>query len=222
MGYMAIRDLGNLQIDTSLSLFQGRNPSPDGITNPSTNFGVVNLKSFKLSFDTGTTVDDKPNVSGNTTRLSIGSKKPIPIKLNAKFSRRQDDPSSDEITSQDLRNISFLTHWSRARSIVMMFWMPNDNSTSWLNYGQEKDFFTSQLKTIYDVIWDKNLTTSGDGFGATTYGTNHYRVVMGGAIGNYDACAIPIIITGINVKEEAKSRYINVTIEANLVENEGR
>ncbi len=229
MGMLVMRDLGAVSIKTSSGLIEVDNASSDGAFNPSEytypgQYNVVNLKAYTLSIEAGKSIDATPNIAGSITRLGIGGSNPIPITLNASFSRKRIEETSalaggNQFTMEEANNITYLLQWSRTRSIQMLFWMPNEDDSSWLSYGQEKDFFTSQLRGLYDVLWDKNLGNSTTGWHDSTYGTYHYRVEMIN-IGNYDACAVPIVVESVSVKESADGIRKEVTIAGYIIENE--
>jgi hypothetical protein len=221
MGYLAAKDTGKINIFSENNLFTGSINSPDGTFNTSENNGITNLSAYQFSFDSGKVVKSDPNITGNTTRLSVGSKLPIPFKLTASFNRKSNNfnNTSEIISERDINTISYLFEWARDKNIIMLFYMPNTSTTS-LNYKQEKDFYTSELKILYDVIWDKNLGTSA--YGATTYGTIHYST--GATINSvaYQACAIPVIFEKITVNYVANSYLVEVSVDGFVLENEGR
>ena len=183
--------------------------NPQGIINPTTNKGIINLKSFSLSYSAGKSVNSDPNITGNITRLGVGSSNAIPIELNISLNRR---PSINEVES-----IKYLTAWSRNATTVMLFYMPNTDTTT-LYFGQENDFYYSQLRTLYDTVWDKNLGTNP--FSATTYGSSRYYT--GATINslNYNACALPCVFNNITVKEDASSIGVDVSFTGFVLENE--
>lgn len=221
MGYLAAKDLGAVTVKTSSNVFIGDNASPDGIFNPGNEFNVLALNPFVFSYDTGKNIDTRPNIAGNITRINAGSKLPIPFTLNARYSRRTDRNVS-EITAEDLVTINHLVQWARANTIVMLFYMPNENDSTLLNHGQEVDFFTSQIRTIYDIVWDRNTSSSTSGFQATTYGTYHFSVTMGGSIGEYLPAAIPVVFENVTVREDAAKTTVEVTATGYCLENEQR
>lgn len=228
IGFLAAKDLGSLGVTTNNNIFEGFNASPDGIFNPTgstypNNFGVVNLKAFSFSYTTGKVTDDTENIAGNTTRVGVGSTRAVPFVMNARFNRKPVNLAATEITSQNTDSITFLTQWSRTRNIVMLFWLPNTASTSWLNHKQDKDFFTSQIKTIYDVLWDRSQSSSTKGFQATTYGTFHYKITdMFGSGQHYEPCAIPVVFESVQVKEDAQNYWIDVEVNGFCLEDEQR
>ena len=233
MGYIAAKDTGSVGIVVEDSLYVGSPAGPDGVFNPSSEdvypdkYGVVSLKAFSLNFNTGKNIDSEANIAGQCTRLGMGSTKPIPFKLSASYSRKLDgnNRAATELRASTLRALPYIFQWSRARTVIMLMFIPNSNKDTWLSKGQEIDFFTSQLQTIYDVIWDKNTDSSTRGFQSSTYGTNHYRIPMTsevGEIGNYDCCAVPCIIEDFDVKEPADSNKVTVSITGYFLENEIR
>jgi len=227
MGYLAAKDTGAVSIKTSGSLILPDTLSTDGVANPSSNFGVVDLRSFSFGFNTGMNVDDSPNIAGKITRLAMGGTKPIPFELSCYISRKTVEGDDSKLSVENINTLNYLLRWNRARTIVMLFWMPNTNDTSWLSYGQDKDFFTSQLRTVYDVVWDWNTDSSTAGWQGTnpttgSYGTNHFRIEMSGSISNYDACAIPVIFSDVSIKEDAESYGVQIKISGYCLEEEQR
>lgn len=227
MGYLSAKDLGAVSLKTTSSLIVADTDSVDGINNPEDNYGVIDLRSFSISFDTGKNVDDSANVSGMITRLAMGSKNPIPLTLQSRVSRKKVTGDYSQLTMNYITTLDYLVKWSRSRTIVMLFWMPNDNDSTLLSYGQEPDFFTSQLRTIYDTIWDWNTDSSTSGWQGTdpttgTYGTNHFRIEMSGSIGNYDVCAVPVIFNNVTIKESADKTWVDISVTGYFLEEEQR
>jgi len=220
MGYLAMKDTGSVKITTESGVFTSSIASPDGTLNPGGDYNLLNLKPFSLSFNTGNNMDTKSGIAGRSTRVSKGSKKPIPFSMEAMYNRKEFVDSSNKITDRDINSISYLMSWSRSRTIIMLFWMPNDNDSSLLRFGQEPDFFTSQLRSLYDSLWDFNTSSSTAGYQSTTYGTYHYSVAMGGSIGGYSPCAIPVVIENVDVKEVADSYQVRVSVSGYVLENE--
>lgn len=228
-----MKDLGTLGVRAESGTFEGYNTSSDGVLNPSNinkypdKYGVVKLKAYNLSFDTGKNIDDSPNIAGALTRLGVGSTEPVPITLTARYSRTRIDEASESAggvhyTVEDANAVSYLTSWSRKRSIIMLFWMPNTESTDWLSYGQDRDFFTSQLRTLYDVMWDQNLGNSETGWHDSTYGTYHYFIEdLFGSGNDYEPCALPVILNKVTVKETADGVGVEVSVNGFVLENEG-
>jgi len=215
MGYLAAKDFGYLSVNTRNGLYYGSNLSPDGITNPADNNGIVNLKSYSFEFDAGNTIDDSPNIAGNRPRISSGSTAATKFTLNCQYSRKLGDRSLSEIIS-DVDVLYYLLTWARNRTIVMLFYMPNSTAVSWLNHGQEIDFYTSQLRAMYDVIW-------GGGYGVTTYGNVRFTTGYTMAdTSSFDACAIPVVFDNIKVSELAGTYLVRIEITGYILENEGR
>lgn len=216
MGYLSARDMGNIEVSVVGGLYEGNNPSPDGTQNIDTNDGILNLKSYSLSLTTGKVSNTDANIAGNVTRVSSGSKLPIPIELKAYFTRKRASEGA-LLTPDEMRNLSYLLAWSRSNTIIMLFYTPFDATT--LDRGQDKDFYTSSLKMIYDVIWDTNLGTTP--YTSTTYGSIRYDTGKQFNSTDYHACAIPIIITDVVTNETADKSYIDVSVKGYVLENEG-
>jgi len=215
MGYLAAKDFGYISVNSRNGLYYGSNLSPDGITNPATNSGIVNLKGYTFGYDAGNSIDDSPNISANRPRISSGSVIATKFTLSCQYSRHNDDRTVSQISSE-VDTLYYLLKWARNRSIIMLFYMPNSTAVSWLNHGQEIDFYTSQLRSMYDCIW-------GGGFGTTTYGNVRFTTgyTMVGAI-SYDACAIPVVFDNVKVEEVAGTYLVKVEVTGFIMENEGR
>ncbi len=214
-----MKDIGAVSIKTDGNIFSGDVSSPDGSYNTG-DYNVLNLKPFSINFNLGTNSDARPGIAGQTTRVNKGSKKAVPFTMEAVYSRRPLDLGADQIMARDIDTITYLSLWARNRTVVMMFWMPNDNDSSLLNNGQEPDFYTSQLRTLYDVLWDKSTGSSTSGYQSSSYGTYHYSISMGSSIGTYLPCAIPIVIDNVQVKEIANSFAVRVSVTGYVLEDE--
>lgn len=209
MGYLGAKDTGFISIQTLNNLVTGITSSKKGAINIDSNYGVLDLRAFSISYNAGKVIKTDPNIAGNITRVSQGSSTAVPIILSCSVSGDKSNYLADI-------NKYFLT-WSRNKSIIMLFYMPN-NSGVVLNYGQEPDFFYSELKNLYDVLWDSNIGSNP--YGATTYGSSRFFTGYIHNSVNYDACAIPIVIQNITVKQEADKPDRTVTINAIVIENE--
>jgi hypothetical protein len=211
MGYLAAKDTGYISLQTSNYLITGINSNGVGAINPSTNNGITNLQAFSLAASTGKALDVKNNIAGNISRINQGSTNAVPISLETYYSNK---PSKYQAEA-----IKYLMAWSRNRTIVMLFYMPNNTSDT-LVYGQDNDFYYSQLKSMYDLLWDKNLGTNS--YGATTYGSSRFTTGYSHGLVSYDACAIPIIIESVSFKEEAGINSIKVEVNGYVLESEGK
>jgi len=225
MGYLAGIDTGAVALKVSSNLFVVDLASTDSAFNDTTQLGnTLNLGAYSLGFEIGKNIDSKSNIGNLPTRIVAGSKKAVPFTLSSTFNKKRisdtDTTIGDYFTTRDVDTITYLTQWARSKNIIMLCYMPNTDSLSWLNHGQEIDFFSSQVKILYDVLWDKSTSSSSRGFQATTYGTYHYRIPLT-VIGNYDVCAIPVIFENVSVKEQANSYIINVEVTGYVIENEG-
>ncbi len=209
MGYLAAKDLGMLGVQTTNNLIEGIVESSQGAVNPTANDGITNLNTYSLSFNTGKVINAEPNIAGNITRVAMGSSKPTPIELSVILSDRRSNNETD--------TISYLTAWARNRTTIMLFYMPNTSTTT-LSYGQEKDFYYSELKVLYDTIWDKNLGTSA--YGASTYGSSRYFTGATVNGSNYNACALPCVFEDITVKKVADSHTMEISLKGYILENE--
>lgn len=211
MGYLAAKDTGYIAIQTSNYLITGITNNGSGAINPSTNNGITNLQAFSLSSTTGKALDVKNNIAGNISRINQGSTNAVPISLETYYSKKPSKYQADAI--------KYLMAWSRNRTIVMLFYMPNYSSDI-LVYGQENDFYYSQLKSMYDLLWDKNLGSNP--YGETTYGSSRFATGYTHGLSSYDACAIPIVIESVAFKEEAGINSIKVEVNGYVIESEGK
>ena len=209
MGYLAAKDTGFISIQTINNLIEGITSSTKGAINPDNNNGILNLHTFSLTYSGGKVIKTDPNIAGNITRISQGSSTSVPIELTCMISGNPANYLAEI-------NKYFLT-WSRNKSIIMLFYMPNDSSVT-LSYGQEPDFYYSELRNLYDVLWDSNIGSST--YGSNTYGSSRYYTGYDHNSVHYDACAIPIVINHIQVKEDAGKSGRQVSISATIVENE--
>ena len=209
MGYLGAKDLGMLGVQTTNNLIEGIVDSSQGAVNPTDNNGITNLNAYALSFNTGKVINAEPNIAGNITRVAIRSSKPTSIELSVVISDRRSKNETD--------TISYLTAWSRNRTTIMLFYMPNTSSTT-LSYGQEIDFYYSELKILYDTIWDKNLGTSA--YGVSTYVSSRYYTGATVNSSDYNACALPCVFEDITVKKEATSHTIEISLKGYILENE--
>ena len=232
IGFLVLHDTGAVSIKTTSGLFEADVMGTQGALNPGGNNypaikQCVNLKAYALSFVACKNIDDSDNIAGNNTRLGIGGATSIPITLSATFSRKRIEEDSDDsggihYTMNDANTVSYLTAWARRRTILLLIWFPNEKtSPSILSYGQEKDFFTSKLRTLYDVLWDKNLNNSSTGWHDSTYGTDHFQFTsFFDDSTDYHPCAIPIIIQNITCKETGSSKKIEVEVTGFVLTNE--
>ncbi len=220
MGYLAAKDTGFLTMNVISSIFTGDAASPDGAFNPTDNFNVVNLNTYSLNVNISRNVDTSPNIAGNITRAAIGSKNITPITLSCIYSRRITDLSASQIIVSGIETEKYLAEWAGSKKIIMLFYMPNQDNASLLHYGQEKDFYGSQLKVLYDVMWDKNTDVSTRGFSDSLYGTYHYSVTMT-VIGTYYPCAIPVVFYSFDARELGESNMVQVTVQGYALDNEG-
>jgi len=209
MGYLAAKDTGYISIQTVSNLIEGITPSLKGAINPDSNNGILNLYAFSLTYTGGKTLNTDPNIAGNTTRISAGSSNVTQITLNCLVSGKPSNYLAEI-------NKYFLT-WARNRSIVMLFYMPN-NSDVTLSYGQEPDFYYSEIRNLYDVLWDSNVGSNP--YGVTTYGSSRFPTGYTIAAASYNACAVPVVIENIQVTKEARNAGLQVSINATLIENE--
>lgn len=209
MGYLAAKDTGFISIQTINNLIEGITSSTKGAINQDDNDGILNLKAFSLTYNGGKVVKTDPNIAGNITRIGQGSSTAVPIVLSCMISGRPSNYLAEI-------NKYFLT-WSRNKSIIMLFYMPNNSSVT-LSYGQEPDFYYSELKNLYDVLWDSNVGSSA--YGISTYGSSRYYTGYTHNSSAYNACAVPIIIQNIQVTEEANKSGRQVVINAYILENE--
>lgn len=230
MGILVATDTGNTAIRSSSGLVEPFNDSVDGITNPSDQskypeqYGLINLKGYTLTDSIGKNVDAKDTIAGTFAKLSMGSKKPIPITLTAKFKNDKvtlpQTPTGTEgarFGSAEMNSVAYLKTWGRSRSIIMLFYVPDDDSDTNLNYGQVSDFYNSNLRSLYDSLWDKNLGNENLGWNDATYGSIRFLIQISFA---YQACAIPIIINNVTTKETAGKKFTEVSVTGFMVVNE--
>lgn len=209
MGYLAAKDLGKIGVQTTNYLIEGIVDSPKGAINPTSNYGIINLMSYKLSTNMGKNINAEPNIAGNITRIGMGSSNPTPITLSIKLNRR---PTLTEIDS-----IKYLSAWARNRTVVVLFYMPNSTNTT-LSYGQEPDFYHSQLRTLYDVVWDRNVGTNA--YSSSTYGASRFNTGLTINSSPYNACAVPCVFNNIVINSEASTYSVDVSLEGYVLENE--
>lgn len=238
MAWLSGRDLGVSQVKAESGLFTGDIPADEGAYNPSTNDGVANLKAFRLSHELGKAVDDRDSIAGETARLAVGAKSAVPITLRARFQKKipgdrskldgyvtaTDAASLKAALLQDeMEALKFLSIWAANRTIIMLFYKPRDNEKVY--FGQPVDFYESDVKILYDVLWDQNQSSSTQGFPtdvSETYGTIHYEVTLNShaTLATYEACAIPVIFTNINIDDQPDTEFMDVDVEGFALKNE--
>lgn len=235
MGYLALKDTGSLGLNVSSGYFtpiyQGASSNainPSGDTYPY-NKNILPLKALNLSLNTGKNIDSTSNITGSITRLGFGSTLPLSIKFSATYERKPKE--SDELSSITGGNIldseasyvlSFLSLWARRKTILMLFWVPDEADNSNLLYSEVKDFYSSVLKVIYDTIWNRDsFTASSKGYNSSTYGSVHYQLEdYFGAGSNYEPSAIPIVLNSISISSSGSSRLVDVSVDGYALENE--
>jgi len=210
MGYLSAKDTGFTGIQIVNNLVEGITVSSTGAINPTDNYGVIDLRSYKFSYNGGKIIDAKPNIAGNITRVNAGSSNITSFTLSCKINSK---PSKYEGEIAKY----FLT-WSRSKNIIMLFYMPNETDST-LSYNQDTDFFYSDLKTLYDVLWDSNLGTNP--YGVSTYGSSRFYTGLTHSSGAYNACAIPVLIENITVETNAGIIGREIKITGIILENEG-
>ena len=230
MGILIATDTGSTALKTASGSIEPFNSSSDGITNPSDptkypqKYGLINLKAFTISDSVGKNVDTSDTIAGTFSRISLGSKKAIPIILTAKFEKKKialaqlpTGIGGERVGSEQFESVSYLKAWAYSRTIIMLFYVPSEDNNNNLNYGQVKDFYNSNLRTLYDTFWDKNLGNENLGWNDDSYGSLKFPIEM--SFG-YQACAIPMIIENCTTKDTAGGTHVEVTVTGFLVVNE--
>jgi len=134
-------------------------------------------------------------------RVSVGSKKSVPITFTCTMSKRD----KTNYSPKDLINsLIYLDMASESDYISLLYWMPNSDDD--IYGGQDKMFYQSIFRVIHHNKWrSAKLTKAAGGY------TGSY---------NYEPYLIPIKIGGMTTKETAGQNMYTVSIQAELLVQE--
>lgn len=199
MGKLVIRDTGANSVIVNNSEYSYSGSL--GASNPLN--GYVNLKAFSFNYESASDVDDSSVLTRSMPRLTIGNSKLIPISFSSHYSRETDDRTTEEgLSPADIVNdVMYLDKWSRSKSILMLYWMPDDDSD--IVSGQAKDYFSSMLRILSTNVWNNSWLSKNN---------NKYLGTF-----DYKAYSLPVVLNSITIQEDATTKLVTVNVSGFLV-----